>query len=498
MVDSKYIPLFLGGFIAWIFIMIAIGYFTSRGKSDGKNFLTGGGNINFFLTFCTVGATMIGAASSMGAVSNGYSYGWAGAIFAVGNAIGAVILSTYSSSKNKGFLTMSEEAQYFYGGKMIVRQIMGFMMYVAEIIWLGNSINGGSKYLEYITGLDGTLCKLITVLGFGIYVFLGGYFAVVTTDAVQFIILIAGFLFIAIRALPLAGGYANVAATFEAADNAGALSFYGIASYGLMPALALFFSSLCGVIGSPTCRTRIYTAKSEKTARTALLGQGGFVFVWGFVVALIGMCCFTITVKNGVTLESSDFAFTYMATHVLGPVVGLFFMIAGLSATMSSGDSDAIAGVTILLTDVYPSLTGKTIEEKDYQKVSRIALVITLGLSFVITLFATDIMGYISTVLGSFLPGLACAMLLGKYWKRSNWQGGVACIIAGTLFGCSYLFIPAVKEAVTNVFGGPALPAFLIALVAEIIVSLLTPVDTTSEEERLQAVIEGRRERISE
>lgn len=186
---------------------------------------------------------------------------------------------------------------------MIVRQIMGFMMYVAEIIWLGNSINGGSKYLEYITGLDGTLCKLITVLGFGIYVFLGGYFAVVTTDAVQFIILIAGFLFIAIRALPLAGGYANVVAAFEAADNAGALSFYGIASYGLMPALALFFSSFCGVIGSPTCRTRIYTAKSEKTARTALLGQGGFVFVWGFIVALIAEIIVSLLTPADTTSE---------------------------------------------------------------------------------------------------------------------------------------------------------------------------------------------------
>ena len=43
-------------------------------------------------------------------------------------------------------LVMSEEAQYYYGGKKIVRQVMGFMMFVIEIIWLGNHMNGGSKY----------------------------------------------------------------------------------------------------------------------------------------------------------------------------------------------------------------------------------------------------------------------------------------------------------------------------------------------------------------
>lgn len=492
MLDPRYTPLFLGGLIAWIAVMIAVGYFTSRGKSNGKDFLTGGGNINFFLTFCTLGATMIGAGSSMGAVSNGFNYGWAGAIYGTGNAIGVLILATFASSKNKGFLTMSEEAQYYYGGKKIIRQVMGFMMFIAEIVWLGNSINGGSKYLEFITGLNGNLCKLITVLGFGVYVFLGGYFAVVTTDAVQFVILITGFVFIALRAFPLAGGYHTVAETFAEAGKGGSMGFYGIASYGLMPALALVVSTLCGVVGSPTCRTRIYTAKSEKTARNALLGQSAFVFFWGFITAIIGMCCFTIMVANGDTLESGDFAFAYMATHVLGPAIGLLFMIAGMSATMSSGDSDAIAGITILLTDVYPSITGKKVKEEKYQQYSRIALVVTLSIAFFITLFAKDIITYISTVIGALLPGMACAMILGKYWKRANWQGGLACIITGTLFGCAVLFIPPFQKVIANTFGGPAIPAFLISLISTVAVSLLTAPDNTSEEECLQQVIADR------
>ena len=498
MLDSSFVPVFIIGFIAWIGFMIAIGYFTSRGKTGGSSFLTGGGNLGFFLIFCTVGATMIGTGSSMGAISNGFNHGWGGAIYGLGASTGILLMLLFTNAKDKGFLTMSEEAQYYYGGRKIIRQVMGFMMFIIEIIWLGNHLNGGSKYLQYVTGMNSTLCKLITVLGFGIYVFLGGYFAVVTTDAVQFIVILVGFVLIAVRAIPLAGGMDEIKAVFDAAGKPGAMTFYGLGSYGIMPALALIVSTNLGVVGTPTHRTRIYTSKDVKTARGAFLGQGILLFVWSFITAIIGMSCFAIMTHNGDMLESADFAFSYMATNVLGPVIGLMFMIAGLSATMSSGDSDAISGVTILLTDVYPSITGKKIEEKDYAKYSRIALVCTLAAAFFITLFVNDVIGYIQTVVGALLPGVAVAMILGKFYKRVNWQGGLACILSGTIFGCLILFNPSFKTSVNGIFGGPAIPAALISLVFGIVISLITPEDHTPEEERLAAVFRDREGKVAE
>lgn len=498
MLDPKYIPLFIGGFIAWICFMIFVGWITSRGKNEGSSFLTGGGNLSFFLIFCTVGATMIGTGSSMGAIGNGYNHGWGGAIYGLGASAGILSMLLFTKAKNKGFLTMSEEAQYYYGGKKIIRQVMGFMMFVIEIIWLGNHMNGGAKYLAYVTQMPDVTCKIITVLGFGIYVFIGGYMAVVTTDAVQFIAILIGFLTIAFRAIPLAGGYQNVVDTFTAVGKPGAMTFYGLGSYGVMAAIALVLSTAMGVIGTPTHRTRIYTSKDEKTARKAFLGQGILLFGWSFVTAIIGMSCFTIATMNGDTLASGDYAFAYMATNALPPVIGMLFMICGLSATMSSGDSDAISGVTILLTDVYPSITGKTIKEKDYAKASRVALICTLGAAFFITLFVNDVIGYISTIVGAFLPGVAVAMLLGRFWKRVNWQGGLACIGSGTLLGVLILVLPSFKNWINATMGGPAVPATIVSLVFGIVVSLMFPADTTPEDVRLKHVMDDRRGTVVE
>ena len=495
MLDPKYIPLFIGGFIAWICFMIFVGWIPSRGKNEGSSFLKRPRRI---ISRPSASATMIGTGSSMGAIGNGFNHGWGGAIYGLGASAGILSMLLFTKAKNKGFLTMSEEAQYYYGGKKIIRQVMGFMMFVIEIIWLGNHLNGGAKYLAYVTQLPDVTCKIITVLGFGIYVFIGGYMAVVTTDAVQFIAILIGFLTIAVRAIPLAGGYQNVVDTFTAAGKPGAMTFYGLGSYGVMAAIALVLSTAMGVIGTPTHRTRIYTSKDEKTARKAFLGQGILLFGWSFVTAIIGMSCFTIATMNGDTLASGDYAFAYMATNALPPVIGMLFMICGLSATMSSGDSDAISGVTILLTDVYPSITGKTIQEKDYAKVSRVALICTLGAAFFITLFVNDVIGYISTIVGAFLPGVAVAMLLGRFWKRVNWQGGLACIGSGTLLGVLILVLPSFKNWINATMGGPAVPATIISLVFGIVVSLMFPADTTPDDVRLKHVMDDRRGTVVE
>ena len=273
------------------------------------------------------------------------------------------------------------------------------------------------------------------------------------------------------------------------------MGFYGLGSYGALAAVALVFSTVMGVVGMPTYRSRIYTSRDEKVARRAFLGQSGMMFLWSFVTALIGMSAYAIMAHNGDSLPSGDYAFSYMATHVLGPAIGLMFLICGMSATMSSGGSDAISGVTILLTDVIPSLTGRRIAEKNYALASRIALLVALSLAFVITLFVGDVIAYFQKVVGSLLPGVGVTMLLGRFWRRATWQGAYAAVMSGTLFGLAVLLVPPFAEWVKLTFGGPAIPSTAIAFAAGVAVSLLTPASSATDEERLSAVFacrEGR------
>ena len=274
----------------------------------------------------------------------------------------------------------------------------------------------------------------------------------------------------------------------------GNLTFYGVGTMGVMALISLIWSIFIPCWGTPTYRMRVYTAKDNKTATKALRSSGLMLLVFSLLLAIIGMAAFTIATNSNATsvLENPDFAFTYIATTVLGPVLGLLFMISGLSATMSSGDSDAIAGVTIAIQDIYPIFTGKSLPEEKVGKWSRIMTVVTLLLAFFATLFAQDVIGYISNVIGSIIPGVSIAMVLGALWKRATWQGGLASVGVGTLFGVLYLFVTPFQEWIVGIFTGPAIPATIVALVAEVVVSLCTKKEEMSEEARMALVIESR------
>ena len=423
--------------------------------------------MNAFLIFCTLGATIIGTGSTIGAISDGFSHAWGGALFCTGSAIGLLLLSTFSGVREKGFITMSEEAQYYYGGKKIVRQVMGFTMFAAEIIWLGNHITGGATYLSFVFGIDPIWCKLITALAFGAYVFIGGYVAVVKAE--------------------------EIARTFAEAGKPGAMGFYGLGSYGVMAGISLVLAMTTSVLGCPGNRTRIYTARDARTARRAFLGQGALMFGWGIITAIIGMSCFAIATHNGHLVGfKPDHAFPYMATQVIGPALGLMFLICGLSAAVSSGGSSSISGITILLTDVYPSLTGRKIPPEKYTFVSRIALLVALAIAFSITIFVTDMIAYIQKAVGAFLPGAAVAMLAGRFWKRATWQGALASVGAGTALGIATMAVPPFAAWINATFGGPAIHAIAVSVAGVVLGSLLSPRDTTPDAQRVAAVLASR------
>ena len=495
MVSSEYSTLFLVGVIVYIALMIAVAYFTSRKKTQGEDYLMGGRNIGLLLLVATAAATAVGTGTSVGATANGFRSGWLGAVYPLANAIGLVVVALcFSHVRKYKFRTLCEELQFYYDGSPIMRKFMSIVIFVVSIVWVGSAINGGANYLAYLIGMDMFTAKIITVFAFGIYVFVGGYMAVVWTDAIQAVLLFGGFVAIAIMAVPAAGGFEVISQTYIDAGNAGALSTFGIGQNGLLSVVSVALASFYGAMAGPTAHMRVYTAKDSKTAKKAILVAAGVVGCFSILPALVGMSGFTLATVNGAeyVLQNPDFTFSYMATTIFPPAIGLLFLIAGLSAIMSSADSDAIAGVTTFLTDVYTLIFKRSVKDADIPKYSRIILVVILAGAFCMTIFATDIMGYISNVIGSFTPGMGVALLLGRFWKRATWQGGIATMGSGIIFGVCFLLISPFNQFILDTFKGPALPVTILTLVLGVVVSLCTERSKHTEEERLALVIAER------
>lgn len=471
--------IFLIAFLLYILTMVGLSVWISCWQKSGEDFLLGNRAVPFFLVLGSTIATMVGTGSSIGAVGQGYSHGWRGAMFGVGGGLGMLVLGKlFASARNHNFMTMSEEISFYYGANRWIKGLVAISMLLASIGWLGAHILGGSYYLEYVGKLHPVLAKAILATGLGAFVVIGGYVAVVWTDTIQAIVLFAGFLLMAVYAVYQIGGPSEVSNL-----NNGSLEF--LQGPQLLPSVSLAVAIMVGILGTPAYRQRIYSADCPETVKKSFYLSGFLYLMFCFLPALIGICVYQLNSH----LENHDHAFLYMANDIMPMAIGMVVLIAGLSATMSSASSDAIAAVAILFRDVYVMFTGKMPDRSRMVWNSRWGIVAIMMAAFAITLSAQDIIRYIKDMISFIMSGLVVCTLLGKYWPPATWQGGIAAILGGGI--CTVVF--KFSASLEAFWGGPIIPSLVCATIAGVLVSLITPANTVSPADALRILATERR-----
>ena len=468
--------LFLGGFLLYLLAMIAIGWWASRRQQQGQtaaqqgeDFLLGGRSLPFWLTLGTTVATMVGTGSSMGAVGYAYHHGWAGTLYGIGGALGILLLAwLFAPMRQLRFMTMSEELSYYVGADSLVKNAVALIIFVACIGWLGAHILGGSMYLAWLTGLEQNQAKLLIAVGFAVYVIIGGYTAVVWTDAIQALILFAGFILMALFALHAVGGWPALQQSVAA---------HQIATPELLPSLSLAAAILVGVLATPSFRQRIYSGLNVSTVRRSFVWSGVLYLGFCFIPALLGAVAWLLQPE----LKNPAYAFPYLALELLPWGLGLLVLLAGISATMSSASSDAIAAVSVLLRDLYALVFRKTPQSDKVVLFSRFGLVGVVLLALLFALLADNIISYITSMIAMLMSGMCVLALLGRFWLRFNRYGALTALTVAPLLSLLWLNQPDWLAY----WGNPVLPAVLGSTIAAVLVTLATPACAVSRTDAL-------------
>lgn len=471
---------FLMWFLLYAFVMMFVGWYVTRHQKTGEDFILGGRKLPMLLTLGSTVGTMVGTGSSIGAVSFGYSNGWAGMLYGIGGATGILLTAwLFAPVRNYRFMTMSEEICYYTGGSRLVKNLVALLIFLASIGWLGAHILGGGLYLAWAADIDITVAKIIIAVGFVFYVGIGGYKAVSWIDTLQSIVLFLGFIILAVASVSYVGGWDVVVKS----TDPDAFTLFGIGKLGILPAISLVVVIGIGVLATPSYRQRIYSAASTKAIRQSFIITGLLYMGFSFLPAIIGMATHVMEPN----LENSSFAFLY-ATNALPHVLAMVVLIAGMSANMSSGSSDAIAGVSIILRDIYTMVTGKMPPPEKAINLSRIFLLGVILLALVFALTSNDIIGYITKMISMIMSGLCVTVLLGKFWHRFNWQGCIAALVAGSSTSLAIILTPEWSAKL----GNPVIPALVISLVCAVVVTLITPKNKLSREEVLENITHER------
>ncbi|HVJ54739.1 MAG TPA: sodium:solute symporter [Aliidongia sp.] len=265
------------------------------------------------------------------------------------------------------------------------------------------------------------------------YTILGGLRAVIYTEIVQAVVLLAGALVTSIAAFRQAGGWETV---MRRVDPAFLSLIRPIDDPGVPWPGLLFGVPILGFYYWCTNQfmiQRVISAKSLDHGRWGVLLTGLLKLPVLFLMVLPGTCAILIFPN----LPKADLVYPALIFRLLpAGMVGL--VVAGfLAATMASVAATLNSASTLITMDVVRRLLPR-IPGAELVRVGRIATAAMMILAVCwapqLELFPS-LWQYLQTVLAYAVPPVVALFLVGLFWRGANASGAAATLILGSLCG---------------------------------------------------------------
>ncbi|MDE3057888.1 MAG: sodium:solute symporter family protein [Bacteroidota bacterium] len=457
------------GLVIYALLMTAISLFFMARVKRAADYLVGGRGIPYWALTGNIVGTCIGTGVVIGASGLAYRHGWAGCAYPIGLGLGTLLTGLlYAMMRRYKFMTLGEEIACYYGKNRAVMEFSNISLFLSQLCWLTVQIMGGGAVLSVVTGWDPKICAVLAGAVTAVISIPGGLKTVIYTDFLQATILLCGFSLLSYVALNDVGGLAGLRQSVPSEY----FSFLGFRSYGGWKIASLIIVLMLNPIADPGRRLTMYSARSETGARWSMVTAGIIVMVFSVVVGIAGMYTF----KLNPNLPSSDQALPWLVMNVLPAWLAAVVVVSVVSAIFSSANGNAAAAGTFFVRHIFPLLT------QHYPKQPVVAVRRALAAAFVLSTALALYMGNIVEFVIKFLPltmsGLAVIILMGRFWKRSTWQGALAALITTPSVSLALMTVP----TGTKFWDNPVIPATLIGVIALIAVSLFTPANLHSFE----------------
>ena len=175
--------------------------------------------------------------------------------------------------------------------------------------------------------------------------------------------------------------------------------------------------------------------------------------------------CETIIIQIATLLSQSGIVPALVAGVILAGI---------LASTMSTADSQLLAASSAASENIIGGLFKVNLSETSKMVVARVTLIIISVIGVVIAWNPnSSVFGIVSFAWAGFGAVFGPVVLLSLFWKRSNKYGAVAGMIVGGVMVFLWKYAIAKISPVLNIY--ELLPAFVIGLVVNIVVSLITP-----------------------
>ena len=498
--------LILLAIVVYLLFMLWIGWICAKKNESVDDFYLGGRKLGPFVTAMSAEASDMSSWLLMGLPGVAYLTGLAEASWtAIGLAVGTYLNWLIVARRIRRYshrLDAITVPQFFskrWGDdRCLLSAISALVIIIFFIPYTASGFSACGKLFSTLFGMDYVTAMLISAAVIVIYTVMGGFLAASFTDLIQSIIMTVALIVVLGFGVTQAGGLDAVME--NARSMAGYLSLDRIhdpATGGSNPYSLLTICSLLawglGYFGMPHILVRFMAIEDEKKLKLSRRVASSWVVISMGVAIFIGLVGNAMTKAGAmVHLDDAETIIVNIASLIsqYGAIPALLagVILAGiLAATMSTADSQLLAASSSISQDLGSDFLKKNLSGKRGMIVARtVMILIALIAAFLARDPDSSVFRVVSFAWAGFGAAFGPTMLMALFWKRSTKWGALAGMIVGGVMVFVWKFLIAPMGGVWAIY--ELLPAFLCALVAIVVVSLLTPKPDDSVLEMFEAV----------
>ena len=449
-------PLDLGVIIAYVVGIVAFGLWIGRGQESSDDYFLAGRSLGWGVIGLSLFASNMSTSSLVGMAGEAYggvgvavyNYEWMAGIVLV--IFCAFYLPFYLKT---GIYTMPEFLERRFDGRSRL-YFSGWTVFLNITVDTASALYAGALVVKLLyPDVPMSISVAILAVLAGLYTIAGGLKAVVYTDSVQAVLLLAGSAAVALlgwNAIQDRGGWDAVTAVTPPEK----LSLILPATDPVLPWPGLLSGVL--ILGFYFWATNQFMVQRTLAAKSLQEGRWGALFAGFLKLPILFLMVLPGTFARVLypNLERADAVFPTMVFDLLPDGLRALVLVAMVAAIMSSVDSTLNSASTLVTMDFVkrfrPGATSKQLATVG--KVVTFVFMVFAALWAPVILQFDTLWGYLQSFLAYVVPPFVALFIVGIFWKRATSGAAFWSVIAGHLASVALFLLGPVAGVVALPF----------------------------------------------
>jgi SSS family solute:Na+ symporter len=412
----------LGIIVAYIVMMLGVGFYVFRQAPDFEEYLVAGRSMTTPILVCTLASTYYGLDVLFGTSEIAFNDGIVAFFGYTGWSLGIYVFAAFALSRKlreANFTSLPEILDRHYGRGAATFGAVASIFYSIPAL----SLFALGRITEVIFGIDARIGALLLGSVALLYTLWGGLWAVAITDTIQFVLMCLT-LAVAVPLLMVEFGGFDAVASF--APEGYFAPFGGIPT----PLMIAYAATGISILVDPGFYQRIFAAQSFRQVRNAMLIAVGVWTVYDWLVTAGGMMA-AAAVHSGALpadLHPND---ALLAAVVYALPVGLtgIFLAGVLATAMSTIDSYTLVAGANVAYDLYRPIVKPSASDRDLVRLTRYGIVVSWVFGYGLA-FMFDRLMSMWVFIATFLTSTVLVpIFMGLFWKgkRTPLAGMLSC-----------------------------------------------------------------------